>query len=146
MVLPVQCFMSKLLQHGAKFEFHVNMCPLISSGGQLLHHMPLLHLSLASSILCGGLQPSKAMKLFESINVCCIKRREFCNIQSAYVIPAVYRVWKKNQEEVLKDLPGKKVVVASDMRVDSPTDLNIVFNKISVFDNSNSYWTCHSCI
>ena len=90
------------------------------STGPLLHNMPVLHLFLSSSILCGGLRPSKVMRLFESVNVPCIKRREFCNIQSGYVIPAVYRVWKKNQEEVLKDLPGKKVVVASDMRVDSP--------------------------
>mgnify|MGYP002803872019 FL=1 len=85
--------------------------------GPLLHHMPILHLLLSSSILCGGLQPSTVLRLFESVNIPCIKRREFCNLQSAYVIPAVYNVWKKNQEE---DFHGKKVVVASDMRVDSP--------------------------
>ena len=66
-----------------------------------------------------GYNQVKSRDFFESLNVPCIKRREFCNIQSAYVMPAVYRVWKKNQEEVLKDLPGK-VVVASDMQVDSP--------------------------
>ena len=29
-------------------------------------------------------------------------------------------MWKQNQDEVLKDIVGKKVTVASDMRVDSP--------------------------
>ncbi len=90
------------------------------STGPLHNHMPILHLLLSSSILCGGLQPSKVFRLFESLNVPCINRREFCNLQNVYVIPAVFNVWKQNQEEVLKDIVGKKFTVASDMRVDSP--------------------------
>ncbi len=73
------------------------------STGPLHNHMPILHLLLSSSILCGGLQPSKVFRLFESLNVPCINQREFCNLQNAYVIPAVFNMWKQNQEEVLKD-------------------------------------------
>jgi hypothetical protein len=37
-----------------------------------------------------------------------------------YVIPAVYRVWGREQSSRLEDIRGKSITVASDMRVDSP--------------------------
>ena len=68
--------------------------------------------------MCSKVSASKVMRLFELLNVPCIKGRELCNIQSAYVIPAVYRVGKKNQESV-KTFTWKGGS-GSDMRVDSP--------------------------
>ena len=50
----------------------------------------------------------------------CIQRREFSNLQQAYVVPAVLNVWKREQLKLLEDIKDKSIIIASDMRVDSP--------------------------
>jgi hypothetical protein len=42
------------------------------------------------------------------------------NIQRGYVIPAVFNVWKLKQEKLLTGIKDKSIIIASDMRVDSP--------------------------
>ena len=56
----------------------------------------------------------------ESLNILCFKRREFSNLQGAYVIPAVFNVWKKEQLSLLDKIKDKSIFIASDIRVDSP--------------------------
>lgn len=63
---------------------------------------------------------SKVIRFMESLNILCIKQREFSNLQSAYVIPAVFNVWKKEQLVLLDYIKDKSICIASDMRVDSP--------------------------
>ena len=50
----------------------------------------------------------------------CIQRRELSNLQQAYVIPAVFNVWKREQLKLLEYNKNKSVIIACDMRVDSP--------------------------
>ena len=50
---------------------------------------------IASSIVCTGMECSKTLRFLESLNVMSIQRREFSNLQQAYVIPAVFNVWKR---------------------------------------------------
>ena len=49
----------------------------------------------------------------------CIQRWEFSNLQQAYVIPAVFIVWKR-ELKLLEYIKDKSIIIASDMRVDSP--------------------------
>ena len=63
---------------------------------------------------------NKLMRFLESLHILHTKRREISNVQSAYVIPAVFNVWKTEQHKLLADSKGKYTDIASDMRVDSP--------------------------
>lgn len=90
------------------------------STGPILNHLPVFHLLIASSVLCCGMEASKVLRLFHSLNIPCIKRRELSNLLTAYAIPAVVTVWKKEQENHLDNVRGQSIVIASDMRVDSP--------------------------
>ena len=60
------------------------------------------------------------MRFLESLQILHIKRGEISSVQSAYVIPAVFNVWKTEQHKLLADSKGKYIDIASDMRVDSP--------------------------
>ena len=75
---------------------------------------------IASSLLCTGMECAKALRLFESLKIKCFKRREFSNLQIAYVIPAVFNVWKREQRSLLHEVKKTPLCIASDMRVDSP--------------------------
>ena len=88
--------------------------------GPLCNRLPILNLMIASSILCTGMECSKTLRFMESLNILCFKRREFSNLQGAYVIPAVFNVWKKEQLSLLDGIKDKPICIASDMRVDSP--------------------------
>ena len=88
--------------------------------GPLSNRLPILNLMVASSIVCTGMEYSKVIRFMESLNILCIKQREFSNLQSAYVIPAVFNVWKKEQLVLLDYIKDKSICIASDMRVDSP--------------------------
>ena len=88
--------------------------------GPLVNRMPVFHLLFAAGILATGMESAKALRLFSSLKVANVKRRQLSNILKNYVIPAVYNVWRKEQSARLKEIEGKPIVVASDMRVDSP--------------------------
>ena len=75
---------------------------------------------IASSVVSIGMECAKALRLFDSLKIDCFKRREFSNLLTAYVIPAVFSVWKGEQQSLLNGIQNKSICVASDMRVDSP--------------------------
>ena len=66
------------------------------------------------------MEASKVLRLFAALNVPNVKQREFSSILKYYVIPTVYNVWQDEQLSRLNGITGKSIVVASDMRVDSP--------------------------
>lgn len=95
------------------------------STGPLLNRLPALNLLMASTILSTGLECNKTLRLVESLNILCFKRREFSNVESAYVIPAVVNVWRtisdtSLQSKLVSEIEGQSIEIASDMRVDSP--------------------------
>ena len=90
------------------------------STGPLMNRLPALNLLIASSILSTGMECNKTLRFMESLNILCFKRRELSNIQSGYVIPAVFNVWKLKQQKLLTRIKDKSIIIASDMRVDSP--------------------------
>ncbi len=88
--------------------------------GPLCNRLPILNLMIAASIVSTGMECSKTLRFLQSLNIMCIQRRELSNLQQAYVIPAVFNVWKREQLKLLEDNKNKSVIIASDMRVDSP--------------------------
>ena len=86
----------------------------------LLNRLPALNLLMASSILGTGMDSNKTLRFMESMNIIRFKRRELSNLQGGYVIPAVYNVWKVEQQTLLVGIKGKPITIASDMQVDSP--------------------------
>ena len=54
----------------------------------------------------------------ELLNILCIKR-EMSNLQSTYSIPAIFNMWKSEQQSLINGIKDKPVVIASDVRVDS---------------------------
>ena len=110
---------------GSYCKFYISCCSspehnITWSTGPLLNRLPAFNLLMASTILSTGLECNKTLRLMESLNILCLKRREFSNVQSAYVIPAVINVWRAEQRKLLAGIEGKAIEVASDMRVDSP--------------------------
>ncbi|CAB4002145.1 Hypothetical predicted protein, partial [Paramuricea clavata] len=85
-----------------------------------LFKMPAFHLLLASGILATGMESSKVLRLFNALNIPNLQQRELSNILKNYVIPAVYEVWQEEQSARLREIQGHEIVIASDMRVDSP--------------------------
>ena len=95
----------------------------IWSTGPVLKRMPVFHLLFASGILCNGLESTKVLRLFDSLNIINLYQRELATILKLYTIPAVFQVWHKEQKSrihAIKQAAGEVVTIASDMRVDSP--------------------------
>ena len=88
--------------------------------GPCVFKMPAFHLLLASGILETGMESAKVLRLFDALNIPNVKQRELSNILKNYVIPAVYKVWQVEQSARLREIEGVPIVIASDMRVDSP--------------------------
>ena len=88
--------------------------------GPSLFKMPAFHLLLASGILATGMESAKVLRLFSALNIPNVKQRELSNILKCYVIPAVYKLWQEEQSARVREIEGVPIVIASDMRVDSP--------------------------
>ena len=88
--------------------------------GPSLLKMPAFHLLLASGILATGMESAKVLRLFNALNIPNVKRRQLSKILKNYVIPAVYKVWQVEQSARLREIEDELIIIALDMRVDSP--------------------------
>ena len=88
--------------------------------GPSLFKMPAFHLLFASSILATGMESSKVIRLFNALGIPNVKQRQLSDILKNYTIPAVYKVWQEAQSANLQEIENEPIVIASDMRVDSP--------------------------
>ena len=88
--------------------------------GPCMSKMAAFHLLLASSILATGMELLKVLCLFQALKIPNLKQRELSNILKYYAIPVVYNVWNAEQPSRLQEVEGEPIVIASDMRVDSP--------------------------
>ena len=64
------------------------------------------------------MEANKTLRFMESLNILCTKRIEMSNLQSTYSIPAIFNMWKSEQQSLINGIKDKTVVIASDMRVD----------------------------
>ena len=84
--------------------------------------MPQGNLLLAAGIFFSGCSPNKVLKCLRHCNIATFGYRTFNLLQRSYLIPAVFHVWKMEQDKIFQDLKksGKKVVLGGDGRCDSP--------------------------
>ena len=87
--------------------------------GPCVSKMTAFHLLLGSAILATGMESSK-VRLFQALKLPKLKQRELSSILGYYTIPAVYNVWNAEQSARLQEAKEEPIVIASDMRVDSP--------------------------
>ena len=80
------------------------------STGPLHNRLPLFHLMITSGILSSGLESAKVLRLFDSLNIPCIKRREFTDLQLAYVIPTVVNVWNREKTSLVQESKERHAV------------------------------------
>lgn len=121
------CTVSLERQIGSTCNIHVSCSNTTShdftwSTGPMINRLPAFHLLFAAGILSTGLESSKVIRMFDALKIINIKKRGLSNILKSYVIPAVFQVWEREQKSNLAKIKGdgKKVSIASDMRVDSP--------------------------
>ena len=88
--------------------------------GPSLFKMPAFHLLFASRILATGMESSKVIRLFNALGNPNVKQGELSDILKNYTIPAVYKVWQEAQSANLQKIENEPIVIASDIRVDSP--------------------------
>ena len=88
---------------------------------QPLHKkMPTGNLYLAASMLFSGASATKVLRALKNIGIQTFSLRTYTKLQSAYLVPAVYKVWGTKQEALLKDRKGKTVNIGGDARCCSP--------------------------
>ena len=77
---------------------------------------------MSAAILFSGSLPSKALQVFDILNVHAIARNTFFRHQEKYLQPAVRSVWTRQQRSVFQDLKQKRIplALAGDGRADSP--------------------------
>ena len=84
--------------------------------------LPQGNLQLAAGILFSGSSPVKVINMLKHINILTIGYRTYNMIQSHYLIPSVFHIWKLEQEKLFQHirLTGAKVILGGDGRCDSP--------------------------
>lgn len=58
-------------------------------------------------------------------------------LQSTYTIPAIFNKWKLEQQSLINEIKGKPVIIASDMRVDSPGHSGLLGSGSSLYVEEN---------
>lgn len=84
--------------------------------------IPAGNILTSAAILYSGALPSKALRMFQILNLATISRKTFFRHQGQYLQPAINSVWKHSQEVLLRSLKekGNPLVLAGDGRSDSP--------------------------
>ncbi|CAN7942298.1 unnamed protein product, partial [Ixodes hexagonus] len=100
------------------------VCPFEHS--RTWHSQPLIHdkgagnLLLCAGIAFTGSSPVKVLRLLRLINIKPVAERTYFLYQNCFLLPAIERVWSREQESLLAERRGKRVCLAGDGRFDSP--------------------------
>lgn len=84
--------------------------------------MPWGNLVFAAAILFSGASPVKAINTLKFAGIQCFSYRTYFSLQQLYLVPAVQKVWQKNQQEMFDSLRerGLPVKLGGDARCCSP--------------------------
>ena len=80
------------------------------------------NLLLSAAILVSGSLPTKALRMLNIMGVAAIHRNTFFRHQKAHLQPAIFKMWKDEQSDIIGSLKemAAPVVLSSDGRSDSP--------------------------
>ena len=87
-----------------------------------INNIPAINLLVSSSILFSGALPTQVIRLFTNMGCAFISTRTYFRHQKDYLYPAIFSVWKRNQEALLQQvrLEGRGLIIGGDGRADSP--------------------------
>lgn len=110
-----------------------NSQPLIGK-----HATPAGNLFLSASILFAGASPTQVLRVLEFLSVPTISQRTFFRHQSHFLLPAVSRVWEKEQSALIAEAQKKRVplCLGGDGRADSPGH-SAKYGSYSIIDLDN---------
>ena len=80
------------------------------------------NLLLSASILVSGSMPTKALRMLNIMGVVTIHRNTFFRHQKAHLQPAIVKLWRDEQSDIIKSLKETDgpLVLSADGRSDSP--------------------------
>ncbi|XP_077486470.1 uncharacterized protein LOC144097699 [Amblyomma americanum] len=103
----------------------------------VVRQQPVLNLKFCAALLFSCNNPTASLRLLSSIGAEVVTDRTFFNIQKIHLWPAIDRVWRQQQEQLLKDVRGKEVALAGDGRADLP-GFSAKFGTYSLLDVQNN--------
>ncbi|XP_018103459.1 ankyrin repeat domain 49 S homeolog isoform X1 [Xenopus laevis] len=103
----------QLLCHNNHKSLNWNSQPMTSdiAAGNIL---------MSSSIILSGSSFQKVKEMYDLFGVQAISHTTFCQHQNKYIFPAIDWNWKKEQQEMFKEIGEDAVVLAGDRQFDSP--------------------------
>ncbi|CAN7981918.1 unnamed protein product [Ixodes pacificus] len=75
---------------------------------------------MAAAILFSGSCIKKTLRTLTSMGIVCFSYGTFFNIQKAFPLPSIEKVWNKHQNELFAAAAGRHLTIAADGRADSP--------------------------
>eukprot|EP00079_Xenopus_tropicalis_P015028 XP_004912165.1 PREDICTED: ankyrin repeat domain-containing protein 49 isoform X1 [Xenopus tropicalis] len=82
--------------------------------------MAVGNILMSSSIVLSGLSFQKVKEMYDLFGVQAISHTTFCQHQNKYIFPAIDYNWKKEQQEIFKEIGEDSVVLAGDRQFDNP--------------------------
>ncbi|XP_013411059.1 uncharacterized protein LOC106174182 [Lingula anatina] len=82
--------------------------------------LPWGNLLLSAAILYSGSSPSQALRMMCHANILTVSRSTYGRIQSAYLIPTIYRMWQDSQQELINERRNTSLTLGGDARCDTP--------------------------
>ena len=88
----------------------------------LCRKIPAGNIMISAAILYTGSLPTKALRIFSSLNCATISRMTFYRHQKAFLQPAIDYIWGREQNNLINQLLAQKqgLVLGGDGRADSP--------------------------
>ena len=88
----------------------------------LNRNMPLCNLLMSGALSFSGCMASQTLRMLDILGVQSISSNTFFRHQKLYVIPTIFKAWKDEQTNTLRELKalGSGLVVSGDCRSDSP--------------------------
>ncbi|KAG0441500.1 hypothetical protein HPB47_015927 [Ixodes persulcatus] len=86
----------------------------------IIKRKPVGSILMAAEILFSGSCITKTLRTLTSMGVVCFSYGIFYNIQKAFLLPSIEKVWNKHQNELFAAAAGRHLTIAADGRADSP--------------------------